>query len=498
MRDRRALTLPVLPRTLRTFMGTTRRTAPHSTFRTVALVVSAVATILFLLCVAAVVRYGDRVRDFGWRSGRADGMLVVGEVDPGGPADGCLQSGDEIVAWNGDRRVTRVGAAPFGRNLRRDADYTLTIRRAGVEQTVTLNAPPRANGDLRRLSVFEPGRRVCLVGRRHDDRALQARADGLSQRLRGGNGDGVLHAAGWRAWNALPGCPIGGEPRCSSSFPCTRCTWRSATTSTSRFPPGVSTTRLWRGIRIGLYVVCAVLFVFGELVDTVIDIVAPDRAGSVRDALLPIDRWLQWPAGLVLPLGGVAILAVVTRNYRAVQREDDRRRLRWVLWGTVLGLTPFLAVQIMPLRCGSPGTPVNFGRWNPVVNLGTVLIPISFGYAIIKHHVFDITFVVRRGLQYLLAKNALRLLLALPIAGLAYGVLVHRDQPIGQLLWTNSAYLYLIVAAIVSLRFRAQLTRWLDRRFFREAYDRQRILVELIDNVEKLESASECLEARQP
>ena len=72
------------------------------------------------------------------------------------------------------------------------------------------------------------------------------------------------------------------------------------------------------------------------------------------------------------------------------------------------------------------------------MNLATVLIPISFGYAIIKHHVFDITFVVRRGLQYLLAKNALRFLLALPIAGLVYGVLVHRDQPIGQLLWTNS------------------------------------------------------------
>ena len=124
------------------------------------------------------------------------------------------------------------------------------------------------------------------------------------------------------------------------------------------------------------------------------------------------------------------------------------------------------------------------------MNLATVVIPISFGYAIIKHHVFDITFVVRRGLQYLLARNALRVLLALPIAGLAYGVLVHRDQPIGQLLWTNSVYLYLIGAAIVSLRFRSQLTRWLDRRFFREAYDRQRILVELIDNVEKLESAS--------
>jgi GAF domain-containing protein len=257
-----------------------------------------------------------------------------------------------------------------------------------------------------------------------------------------------------------------------------------------RFPPGVSTTRLWRGIRVGLYVLCGVLFVFGSLVDTVTWSVGPDRVISVRDAMLPIDLWLQWPRVLVWPLGGLAIVAVVTRNYRAVQREDDRRRLRWVLWGTVLGLMPFLTFQITALVMRIAGTPINFSRWNPLVNLATVLIPISFGYAIIKHHVFDITFVVRRGLQYLLAKNALRFLLALPIAGLAYGVLVHRDQPIGQLLWTNSPYLYLIGAAIISLRFRSQLTHWLDRRFFREAHDRQRILVELIDQVEKLESAS--------
>jgi hypothetical protein len=117
----------------------------------------------------------------------------------------------------------------------------------------------------------------------------------------------------------------------------------------------------------------------------------------------------------------------VIRNYRAVQREDDRRRLRWVLWGTVLGLTPFLAVSISALARRIAGAPFNVVRWNPVVSIGMVMIPISMGYAIIRHHAFDITFVVRRGLQSLLARNAVRLLLALPVAGLAYGVLVHRD-----------------------------------------------------------------------
>ena len=73
---------------------------------------SAVATILFLLCVAAVVRYGGYARDFGWTSGRADGRLVIVGCIRNGPADGRLQAGDELVAWNGDRSITRVGPRP--------------------------------------------------------------------------------------------------------------------------------------------------------------------------------------------------------------------------------------------------------------------------------------------------------------------------------------------------------------------------------------------------
>ena len=462
---------------------------PHATFRTITLVTSSIAAILFVLSAAAVARYGDRVRDFGWTTARAGGVVVVASVDRGGPADGKLQRGDAVVAWNGDRRSARVNNLYFRRSVQPDAAYTLTIGRAGVEQTVTLAAPPRADADQWRLSVsnllasftwFVVATMIALF---RPDVAV-SRSAYVAGMVMGFFMLGMARGA------AMPWLPSWWRTALILVFPLNPLHVAIGYDFYVRFPQGVSTTRVWQGIRVGLFVLCSVLFVFGSFVDTVMYVVAPEQLFAVRDALLPIDRWLLWPAALVFPLGGLAIVAVVARNYRAVQREDDRRRLRWVLWGTVLGLTPFLIFQITALVMRIAGAPINFARWNPVVNLATVLIPISFGYAIIKHRVFDITFVVRRGLQYLLAKNALRGLLALPIAGLLYGVLVHREEPIGQLLWTNSVYLYLIGAAVVSLRFRSQLTRWLDRRFFREAYDRERVLVELIDNVEKLDSAS--------
>jgi hypothetical protein len=470
-------------------MGTLERPAPHSTFRIVALVTTSLAAIVFVLCAVAVARYGDRIRDFGWIATGAGGVLVVGRVAPGGPADGLLQSGDEIVAWDGDRRIARVGVLPFRRSLPRDAGYTLTIRRAGVERTVTLTAHARASDDQLRIAIsnllaafvwFAVGTTVALF-RPELTVSRTAYAAGMVM------GFFMLWLA--RA-PVLPWLPSWLRTALILVFPLSPLHLAIAYDFNVRFPPGVSTTRLWRGIRIGLYIVCGVLFVRGSLIDTVMYNASRDRIVSVRDALSPIDRWLEWPAALAFPLGAAAILAVVARNYRAVQSDDDRRRVRWVLWGTILGLTPFLTFRITTLALNIAGIPADFARWNAFANLATVLIPIAFAYAIIKHHVFDITFVVRRGLQYLLAKNALRFLLALPIVALAYGLVVHRDEPIGQLLWTHSPYVYLIGATILSLRFRSQLTRWLDRRFFRETYDRQRILVELIDNIENLESAS--------
>lgn len=466
-----------------------RPSAGHSTFRTVALVISSVAAILFLLAAAAVVRYGDRVRDFGWTPARAGGVLVVDRVDPGGPADGRLQPGDAIVAWNGDRRITRIGPLLYRRGPA-DAPYTLTIRRDGREQSVGLTTPARHDVDQWRLTgsslvaafVWFVVATMIALFRPEQTVSRSAYAAGMVM---------GFFMLGMARGPALAWLPSWWRTALLLVFPLNPLHVAIGYDFYVRFPPGVSTTRIWRIIRVALYVVCGVLCLTRSVPDTIMGIFAPGHLIAFRDAMLPIDWWLSWPASLVFPGGGAVIVAVLARNYRAVQGADDRRRLRWVLWGTIVGLTPFLVLQISGLVMRIVGRPmVSFGQWVPIVNLATALIPISFGYAIIKHHVFDITFVVRRGLQYLLAKNALRALLALPIAGLAYGVLVHRDQPIGQLLWTNSAYVYLIVAAIVSLRFRAQLTRWLDRRFFREVYDRQRILVELIDNVEKLESAS--------
>src|SRR5262249_14303742 len=158
----------------------------------------------------------------------------------------------------------------------------------------------------------------------------------------------------------------------------------------------------------------------------------------------------------------------------------------------------FPAVLYMLLLLATPPS-----RWRPetaqdslrylsfiIGNFMTVAVPISAGYAVLKHRAFDINIVIRRGLQYLFAKNVLRLILALPIAGLVWTTIDNRNLPLASILTGNPLLLLLIVAAGLGLKFRRQLTYWIDRRFFREAYNQEQILINLIDQIKETDTMS--------
>ena len=135
-------------------MATTRQppAAPTSAFRTVALGVSGLVGVAFVLTSAVVIRYGADTREFGWSPGRGDPPAVVRDVAPAGAAAGLLQPGDVIVALDGDRRVARLGSRSFSQLLRPGPRYTLTVRRDDVERRVTLTVGRGTSVEQARLS----------------------------------------------------------------------------------------------------------------------------------------------------------------------------------------------------------------------------------------------------------------------------------------------------------------------------------------------------------
>lgn len=180
-------------------------------------------------------------------------------------------------------------------------------------------------------------------------------------------------------------------------------------------------------------------------------------------------------------------------NYRRAS-QASRRKMRVVVAGMTVGVVPAMLVFFtLPV--------FNLARLNPA--LGTALpvigalcfplMPLAFAYAIMRHRVIPVSLMVRRSVQYLLAKNALRALLALPLIGLLFSILANPERSLADLLLRNSFYFYLllITTLAIGLFFRKRVTDWIDRKFFREAYSQEKILRELIDDVKKLDSIPE-------
>lgn len=181
-------------------------------------------------------------------------------------------------------------------------------------------------------------------------------------------------------------------------------------------------------------------------------------------------------------LGGLTVLVV---NYRRLRDVNERRRMRvlvvgsvvgWVAIGTFLGFIVAGGGRVIAALVKTPIPTVLF--------LLYLAFPLSFTYAILRHRVFDLGLMVRRGLQYALARGVL--LTAVPALSilLLADLLLHGQQPLLEILRARG-WIYVALAGLAVLAYlkRQNWLETLDRRFFRERYDAQRLLREVVEEV---------------
>jgi hypothetical protein len=195
------------------------------------------------------------------------------------------------------------------------------------------------------------------------------------------------------------------------------------------------------------------------------------------------------------PVLTLALCGVLAANFRSVPDPAHHRRLKWIAYGTLIGLGPLFVEALLRtgLAAAGLGHVSNTTTYQFFYRIGTtapILVPVIFGYAIARRRLPGIQVVVRRSVQYLLARNVLRFAMALPALGLVYTFAANADRTIAEVLLERSPYFYggLLVAGVVSINYRAQLIDWLDRRFFREAYHQEKVLLALIEELKSCES----------
>jgi hypothetical protein len=205
----------------------------------------------------------------------------------------------------------------------------------------------------------------------------------------------------------------------------------------SRFPDWRSPGPVWRIIQWLLYAVFVLVIwpAFGIIIYLGLGVseVATRFMVAHPSLYLAACQVTMRPFAVYVIVCLVLSLIVTARNYRRLPDPDSRRRIKWVMAGAMTAVIPFVAIHFSFSVIGL-GSERAYNTYSPLSFLGMLCIPLSIGAAVWKEQLFDIRVLVRRGLQYLFARTALRALLALPIVLLVFSILLNPNRTIAQIL----------------------------------------------------------------
>jgi sigma-B regulation protein RsbU (phosphoserine phosphatase) len=162
--------------------------------------------------------------------------------------------------------------------------------------------------------------------------------------------------------------------------------------------------------------------------------------------------------------------------------------------GTAAGLIPLIVLFTFASLKGV--TPEQyFPEWlMATAYLAFLLLPLTLAYVVVVQRAMDVRVVIRQGLQYTLARRGVLILRILLSAALFVVITIlmtsHAMRPLGTVavlaagLWG----IFLLHGAT------ARVAVWVDRRFFRDAYNAEQILSDLAEKVRTVVETQPLLE----
>jgi hypothetical protein len=217
-------------------------------------------------------------------------------------------------------------------------------------------------------------------------------------------------------------------------------------------------------------------------------------------------RWLRmfaygggavyWSAVYSLVL---AVLPVIIWRSRSAPK-DERRRVSVFGWGLALGVGPalflaFLEAAIPPI--GRYLSVPSHRVWQLAFGYTFLaLTPLAATYAVFVYRVLDVRLIVRKAIQYALARYTVLIGVFLPSVGLLVFLYQHRDETLVSLFRGSLPVILLltVAAGVLTYRYRQSIFTGIDRRFFREQYDANRILSALIEKTRTASSIRDLID----
>ncbi|HEY8561003.1 MAG TPA: SpoIIE family protein phosphatase [Pyrinomonadaceae bacterium] len=218
--------------------------------------------------------------------------------------------------------------------------------------------------------------------------------------------------------------------------------------------------------------------------------------GSALFVLPALDRIFDV---IVVPLNALGIgmfFACLGYKSGTLQNLDARRRLKLMVYGTSIAMLPSFLIILYGIFAGIKGS--FFDRapaWFAFLALALMLVfPLTMAYVIIVHRAMDVSVVIRQGLQYAFARGGVRILQLVAVVAVILGVIwifrSDRFRLVEQVGFVAGGF-----ALVPLIDYAAKNLRvWIDRKFFREAYNAEQILSELSEDVRTMVETKPLLE----
>jgi sigma-B regulation protein RsbU (phosphoserine phosphatase) len=210
------------------------------------------------------------------------------------------------------------------------------------------------------------------------------------------------------------------------------------------------------------------------------------------DALWPvgdfIDGWKLSYAVWVYFFGSIGLaLASLVWNSVSTRDTEARRKTRVIVWGTVVAIVPWLGVNLFASINKVDEYSLPFWLWGTTVML-ILLFPLSIAYAVLKHRVLDVPVLLRRSARYLLVQRGFLILIFVLGVGatlaLAESFSRHYPEESQAAIPVGAAFGVMLVFG--GARIQRQVSRRVDKAFFRSAYDTRQILESLLPKTQQV------------
>jgi PAS domain S-box-containing protein len=177
--------------------------------------------------------------------------------------------------------------------------------------------------------------------------------------------------------------------------------------------------------------------------------------------------WLDRAEPVYLFVCAVSALGVLVRAFQEITAVTAQRQLRWIAWGTALGVGPFAFGYALPWALGAD-PPVALQL--TAVPLG--LVPLTFASAIVRYRLRDVEVIIKRGLGYTAFGAASIALYAAmrKVTGFVFASDADDHN------WIIAALATLVIV-LLARPVKDAMQNALDRVFYRDRYDYRRALV---------------------